>query len=326
MPDGTDGIEFVILAAGKGTRNYPHSKGLPSKALLPIGSAKIIDKVMKEPIEAGIKRVVIVVSSEAAKQAFEACFTREKQMEDKFKKSGNTDNLELLQSLYVPEDVEIRYVIQKEPKGVGHAVGLVAAGSPGKCLAVRLPDDIVISRHVRRDQMKGNKPFAARVIEYYVKKGGRGNLFATKNTNQPSRFGIIKDGQFFEKPKGLKTGEASFVLAIFDKDYAALLAERAKLVDTKGTPEHKRCEDGAEFHYCDLINDFAAKDPEQRIRTFHLGADDILLDCGTIQGYEEAILYSLLHESRFARHNRKIAKAQFGLRKWFSKLGHRRRK
>jgi UTP-glucose-1-phosphate uridylyltransferase len=326
MREETGGIEFVILAAGKATRNYPHSKGLPHKALLPIGSVKVIDKVMKEPIEAGIKNVTIVVSNEAAKQAFEACFTREKHIEDKFEKSGNTDCLQLLQSLYVPEDVKIRYVIQSEPKGSGHAVGLVAAARPGKSLVVRLPDDILISRHVRRDQKKGEKTFCARVLEHYLKKGGRGNLFVTQTTSQPSRWGIVKDGQFFEKPKGMSSGEASFAMIIFDKDYAALLAEKAKLADKKGTPEYKECEAGKEFHYCDYINDFVRERPEQALRSYTIPQTEILLDGGTIQGYEEAVIYSLLHESRFARHNRKVAKAQFGVRKWISKLGQRRRK
>jgi dTDP-glucose pyrophosphorylase len=310
-------IEFVVLAAGKSTRNYPHSKGLPHKSLMPIGSVKIIDKIMREPIGAGIKHISIVVSDEKAREAFEACFTREAKVEEKFEKSGNTVGLELLQSLYVPDDVKIRYVIQREPKGLAHAIGLAAAGARGRPVIWRYPDDLVMNRHVRR----GGKPFVARLIDKYVADGGRGNLFATRKVDDPSRWGVIDGGVFLEKSKTTKSRDCSCVAVAADAGFAAVLAEAAERADTPGTKEYEMWENGTEIHFADYINDFVASDPSMRIRTFPMSRDDIYLDGGTIRGYEEAVLYSLLHESRFARENRKVAKAQFGWRKWLSRSG-----
>ena len=132
-------LEFVILADGKSTRNYPHSKGIPHKALVPFGSIKVIDHIIKEPLRAGVKNITIVVSDEQSKEAFESCFRHEPKIEEKFKKSGNNLSLELLQSLYMPEGVDIKYVIQNEPKGLAHAVGLAAPVSGGRhmCVAFR---------------------------------------------------------------------------------------------------------------------------------------------------------------------------------------------
>lgn len=36
----SEDLEFVILAAGKSTCNYPHSKGIPHKSLVPFAAAK----------------------------------------------------------------------------------------------------------------------------------------------------------------------------------------------------------------------------------------------------------------------------------------------
>ena len=316
-----DDLEFVILAAGKSTRNYPHSKGLPHKSLLPLGSVKIIDRIMREPIEAGVKNITIVVSAPEAKEAFEYAFAREPRIEDKFEKSGNKVGLELLKSLALPDDVRVRYVIQKEAKGAGHAIGLAAAANPGRHLVVRYPDDILGSRHVRRNI----KPFVSRLIEKYIADGAGGNLFAVRKVADPSRWGIIEDGRFFEKPARTKSRDASVVACIFDKGFAGVLAAAAACSDKKGTEESRAWESGRELHFAGYINDFIDANPGMEIRTFPLGRDDIYHDGGTLEGYEEAIIYTLLHESRFARHNRKVAKAQFGLRKWLSQYGPLRR-
>ena len=159
-------LEFVILAAGKSTRNYPHSKGIPHKSLIPLGSRKVIDHIITEMIKSGAKHITIVCSDEKAKEAFELCFTKEQKIEDKFKKSGNIIGLELLQSVYVPEDVEIKYVIQHEPKGLGHAIGLANKVAGGRHLVVRMPDDIVIPNHCARDA-ELRKPVVQRCIEKY---------------------------------------------------------------------------------------------------------------------------------------------------------------
>ena len=80
----TDNLEFVILAAGKSTRNYPHSKGIPHKSLIPFGSRKVIDFIMQQIIIAGGKHITIVVADNAAIESFKQCFTKEPEVETKF--------------------------------------------------------------------------------------------------------------------------------------------------------------------------------------------------------------------------------------------------
>lgn len=304
----TNDLEFVILAAGKSTRNYPHSKGIPHKSLIPLGSRKVIDHIISEIISAGAKHITIVCSDEKAKEAFELCFTKEKKIEDKFKKNGNIIGLELLQSVYVPDDVEIKYVIQKEPKGLGHAIGLANKVAGNRHLVVRIPDDIVIPNHYA-PLTELRKPVVRRCIEKYIADGIGGNMFITRHVDNPSRWGIIDDGIFKEKPETSKSNEAFHTLAIFDAKVAKRLEEVATAIDTEGTKEYDLwTKEGKEIHFDKYLNEEVQKDPaKMAIRTFPIANTDTYLDCGTLQGYETALLYTLLKESVFKEQNKETA-------------------
>ena len=43
-----ENIEFVVACAGKSTRNYPHSKGIAHKCLMPFGDIRLIDCVLQD--------------------------------------------------------------------------------------------------------------------------------------------------------------------------------------------------------------------------------------------------------------------------------------
>ena len=303
----SDDLEFVILAAGKSTRNYPHSKGIAHKCLMPFGSVKIIDYIMAELLSAGAKHVTIVVSDEKAKEAFEGAFAREKNVEEKFEKTANVLGLELLRKVYIPDYVEIKYVIQKEPKGLGHAIGLANKLACGRHLVVRLPDDIVVSTLDDENVFK-NSLIVACVNEYI--KGDGGNMFITRKVEDPSRWGIIENGVFIEKPKESVSKEAFNTVAIFDRKVGKRLEEVASLIDTVGTDEYNKWEcEGKEIHFDKYLNNEVLKDKENmQIRTFSKRDSDRYLDCGTIKGYEEALVYTLLKLSVFKDNNKMTAK------------------
>lgn len=304
----TNDLEFIVLAAGKSTRNYPHSKGIPHKSLIPLGSRKVIDHIIKELISSGAKHITIVCSDTKSKEAFELCFTKEQKIEDKFKKNGNIIGLELLQSLYIPDDIEIKYVIQHEPKGLGHAIGLANKVACGRHLVVRVPDDIVLPNHCAKDEYS-RKPAVRRCIEKYVEDSIGGNMFITREVKDPTRWGIIEDGVFKEKPENSKSKEAYHTLAILDAQVGKKLENIAENADIKGTEEYDLWyTQGKEIHFDRYLNEEVAKNPDKMaIRTFPIAKTDTYLDCGTLQGYEEALLYTLLKESVFKDGNKKIA-------------------
>ncbi len=301
-----ENLEFVVLAAGKSTRNYPHSKGIPHKSLTPFGSRKVIDFIMKQIIIAGGKHITIVVSDNAAIEAFEQCFLKEPEIENKFEAKGNTKSLELLQSLYIPDDVKINYMIQPTPKGTGHAVGMVynLIKDTGRNIVMIWPDDIVLADKNSNDLYK-KTPIYKRAVDEYVKMGCKGNLGITRHVEDPSRWGVIDEGYFKEKPKDSKSNNAAFGLFIFDNSVSKKLMDSAKLMD-----EGKAVEGivGGELAFADALNSAIKENPGTEIKALCMQDTDTYLDCGSIEGYEKALLYTMLTESEFEDSNLEFIK------------------
>ena len=300
-----ENLEFVILAAGKSTRNYPHSKGIPHKSLVPFGSRNIIDFIMSQIILAGGKHITIVVADDAAIEAFHNCFVREPEIESKFEAKGNLTGLELLQSLYVPDDVDIKYFIQSKPRGTGHAVGLVynTIKDTGRNIVMIWPDDIVLADKYAENP-EDRIPVYKRAVDTYIKNGGYGNLGMTRPVEDPSRWGIIDNGYFKEKPKESVSNQAAFGLFIFDKEVCKKLYDSAMKMN-----EGKAVEGivGGELAFADALNKTIDENPEKmKIQTLSIKPTDVYLDCGSIEGYEKALLYTLLTESKFKAQNVKF--------------------
>ena len=290
-------LEFVILAAGKSTRNYPHSKGIPHKCLMPFGSIKIIDYIVNQIVQAGGKFITVVVPDENSINYFKECFKKEPEIEAKFEKKGKISSLQLLRQVYIPDDVEIRYQIQEKPKGTGHAVGMVynEIKNTGRRIVMIWPDDIIISKDV---------PIYKRVVEKYISMNGVGNLGLTRKVADPSRWGIVDNGYFKEKPKETSSNEAAFGLFIFDKKVleklynAAIKMEKGEEVD--GVVD-------SELAFADALNKTIDEDPEnQKIQTICMDDGDKYFDCGCIEGYEKALIYTLIYQSKFKEENRKF--------------------
>jgi UTP-glucose-1-phosphate uridylyltransferase len=304
----TDKLEFVILAAGKSTRNYPHSKGLPHKSLAPFGSKKVIDHIVGQIIEAGGKHITIVVSDDAVKGAFEACFRREPDIENKFLKKGDMVGLELLKSLYAPEDVDIKYVFQDEPKGTGHAVALAyeSVRNTGRNIVMIWPDDVFLSdRHAKypEDRM----PIYKRAVNMYVNGGGRGNVVITRYVKDPSRWGIVDKGRYVEKPAQSTSHDAGVGCCIFDREVCEEILKETKALDDGAQVEGMV---SGELTFIPSLNHVIERDPKaMKIRVVPMQPTDIYLDCGSIEGYEKALLYTLLVESKFNESNLRFIKA-----------------
>ena len=302
-----ENLEFVVLAAGKSTRNYPHSKGIPHKSLVPFGSRKVIDFIMKQIIAAGGKHITIVVADNAAVAAFKQCFAHEPEIEAKFEAKGKVQALDLLRSLYIPDDVEIKYLIQEKPRGTGHAVGRVynEIRNTGRNIVMIWPDDIVLCDKNAESEL-AKTPIYKRAVDEYIKMGCKGNLGITRPVDDPSRWGIIDEGYFKEKPKESKSNQAAFGLFIFDKKVCEKLYQSSVAMD-----EGKDVDGivGGELAFAAALNATINEEPEvQKIHTIPMQSSDMYLDCGCIEGYEKALLYTLLTESEFEADNLEFIK------------------
>ncbi|MFD1851250.1 UTP--glucose-1-phosphate uridylyltransferase GalU [Oceanobacillus bengalensis] len=127
----------IIPAAGLGTRFLPATKAMP-KEMLPIVDRPTIEYIVEEAIESGIEDIIIVTGK--GKRAIEDHFDRNLELEDNLKGKGK---LELLDKVNQSSKVEIHYIRQKEPKGLGHAVWCARKFIGNEPFAVLLGDDIV---------------------------------------------------------------------------------------------------------------------------------------------------------------------------------------
>lgn len=127
----------IIPAAGLGTRFLPVTKALP-KEMLPIIDKPTIQYIVEEAIASGIEDIIIVTGK--GKRAIEDHFDHSLELEQTLEKKGKFD---LLEKVKKSSNVDIHYIRQKEPKGLGHAVWSARKFIGNEPFAVLLGDDIV---------------------------------------------------------------------------------------------------------------------------------------------------------------------------------------
>lgn len=127
----------IIPAAGLGTRFLPATKAMP-KEMLPIVDKPTIQYIIEEAIESGIEDIIIVTGK--GKRAIEDHFDHNFELEDNLVKKEKFD---LLDKVNHASNVDLHYIRQKEPKGLGHAVWCARKFIGDEPFAVLLGDDIV---------------------------------------------------------------------------------------------------------------------------------------------------------------------------------------
>lgn len=198
----------IIPAAGLGTRFLPATKAMP-KEMLPIVDRPTIEYIVEEAIASGIEDIIIVTGK--GKRAIEDHFDRNFELEENLKEKGK---LELLEKVNQSSKVEIHYIRQKEPKGLGHAVWCARNFIGDEPFAVLLGDDIV----------QAEVPCTKQLINQYNETGSSVIGVQTVPDNETHRYGIIdpissndrlyKVSNFVEKPK---QGTAPSNLAIMGR-------------------------------------------------------------------------------------------------------------
>ncbi|MCD4739557.1 NTP transferase domain-containing protein [archaeon] len=141
----------IILAGGKGTRLYPLTK-VTNKHLLPVGREPMLYNPIKRMIEAGIKEICIVTSTE--------------HMGDIVNLLGSGDEL----------GVDFTYRVQEKPGGIAQALALTENFANGGKILIILGDNIT----------KGS------IKHYVddFKKQEEGAMILLKEVGDPERYGV----------------------------------------------------------------------------------------------------------------------------------------
>src|SRR5580765_7129545 len=147
----------VFPAAGLGTRFLPATKAQP-KEMLPIVDKPIIQYGVEEAVASGVDNIILVTGR--GKNAIEDHFDVNIELETFLEARHKTEQLEEVRK--ISNMINVAYVRQGEPLGLGHAV-LVARELVGdEPFAVILGDDVI----------DADPPAMRQLIDVYEKLNG----------------------------------------------------------------------------------------------------------------------------------------------------------
>lgn len=166
----------VIPAAGLGTRFLPATKACP-KEMLPIVDKPTIQYIIEEALASGITDILII--SGRTKRAIEDHFDRAPELEENLAEHGKEELLKMVKEI---GDINIHFVRQKEPKGLGHAILCAKRFVGYEPFAVLLGDDVVYNEEY---------PCLKQLIDVYNQNGGSVLGCQTVPQEKVSAYGIV---------------------------------------------------------------------------------------------------------------------------------------
>jgi UTP--glucose-1-phosphate uridylyltransferase len=171
----------IIPAAGLGTRFLPATKAMP-KEMLPIVDKPTIQYIIEEAVASGIEDIIIVTGR--GKRAIEDHFDKSYELEETLVKKEKFELLDEIQD--ISKLANIHYIRQKEPLGLGHAIGCASRFIGDEPFAVLLGDDIVYSPE---------KPALKQLIDVYERYNSSVIGVQPVAEEDVSKYGVISIGR-----------------------------------------------------------------------------------------------------------------------------------
>ena len=131
----------VFPVAGRGTRLLPLTKSVP-KELLPVFDKPVLQFAIEEAIAAGASRLVFV--THPSKTAIGNYVAPDTELHDVLAEGGKDQLVKALDEITLGQNIEVVFVDQHEPLGLGHAVLMAAEHVTGEAFGVVLPDDVIL--------------------------------------------------------------------------------------------------------------------------------------------------------------------------------------
>src|SRR6187397_3501785 len=147
----------VFPAAGLGTRFLPATKAQP-KEMLPLVDKPIIQYGVEEAVAAGIANIILVTGR--GKNAIEDHFDVSVELESFLEARNKREQLDEIRK--ISGMINVAYVRQGEPLGLGHAVLVTKSLIGDEPFAVILADDVI----------DGNPPALRQMIDVYERLQG----------------------------------------------------------------------------------------------------------------------------------------------------------
>lgn len=166
----------VFPAAGLGTRFLPATKAQP-KEMLPLVDKPTIQYGVEEAVGSGVSNIILVTGR--GKNAIEDHFDVSTELESFLESRGKRDQLEEIRK--ISSMINVSYVRQGEPLGLGHAVLVTQALVANEAFAVILGDDVI----------DADPPALKQLIDVYQRVDGPVIAVERVPLDQVSSYGIV---------------------------------------------------------------------------------------------------------------------------------------
>ena len=166
----------MFPAAGLGTRFLPATKAQP-KEMLPLVDKPIIQYGVEEAVASGVDNIILVTGR--GKNAIEDHFDVNIELETFLEARKKMDQLEEVRK--ISSMINVAYVRQGEPLGLGHAVLVTAELVGNEPFAVILADDVI----------DADPPALKQMMDVYDKVGGPVLAVERVPADQVSSYGIV---------------------------------------------------------------------------------------------------------------------------------------
>lgn len=196
-------LKAVIPVAGLGMNLLPVTKAIP-KEMLPLVDRPVIEKIVNECANAGIKDIILV--THASKNAIENHFDTSFELESLLEERAKRQLLAEVQAI-CPKGVTIMNVRQGEILGLGHAVTCAKPIIGDSPFVVVLPD--VVMDEDTADQSKDN---LALLISRFEKTGNSQVLVKHRPYEVLPEYSVVE----CETPL-VKAGDASAITSMIEK-------------------------------------------------------------------------------------------------------------
>lgn len=165
----------IIPAAGYGTRFLPATKAMP-KEMIPIVDKPTIQFIVEEAIASGIEDILIITGK--LKRPIEDHFDSNPELEESLRAKGKEELLELVEET---TGLNLYFVRQSYPLGLGHAVLQAKAFVGDEPFVIMLGDDV----------MADEVPLTKQLIEGYEKTHASNIAVMKVPHEETSNYGII---------------------------------------------------------------------------------------------------------------------------------------
>ena len=166
----------VFPAAGLGTRFLPATKAQP-KEMLVLVDKPVIQYGVEEAVASGVDNIVIVTGR--GKNAIEDHFDVAIELESFLEQRGKTQQLEEIRK--ITRMMQVSYVRQGEPLGLGHAVLVTKNLVGNEPFAVILGDDVIDAR----------PPALKQMIDVYARVDGPVLAVERVPVEEVSSYGVV---------------------------------------------------------------------------------------------------------------------------------------